>query len=477
VYYNSPYLTKLSPPTHRCVTLTQPMAFFLAAFATLFVIVASTILFFLCCSKSEPAKISSEGGDIAEETVVVFVDAPDPDNPAAVAAIAAKHISVLEGSRPHLHVVLTGRPVDLKTKKLVELSRSEIVRQHWESSVSEHAQRVMEDAAARFEGYLARCNLDLSNFTIYDGGVAPSAPLSDQFHEWDFLFDRRDLLTGEDSDKGSVVTPEEYKSLIHNFNKLTEEERATELLLLLRRYDLAPLSDLQNTIRHTQGDVTVFLGGPATALIELFSQEGADLGGRVSCVYGMFGALEPGRGTLLPNQFNVACDMEAACQLLVDDIFPSASKYMVATETCKSCSNLLVSAAELSQRNIAEYFVKLQELWEWTHHERVQPLFDVIPVMASLPRYRGCFSWKRQRAILQEWRRKDCDKVEQKFCYIAPRDTCASEGSDIAPRETRASEGSSDASVEENGGLFVSEREVKSLEKQEFLDFLEEVWS
>ena len=437
------------------------MAVLLAAFfATVLVIALSTA--FVCLrggKRAEPARTSSKGDELVEETVVVFVDAPDPDNPAALAAIAAEQVNVLRKSKPHLHIVLTGRPVDLKTKKSVRLSKSEIVRQHhWESSVSEHAQKVMEDAAARFEGYLVRCHLGLSDFTIYDGGVAPSAPLSDSFHEWDFLFDRKDLITGKESDRGKVVSPEEYQSLIHNFNKFTEEERATKLLQLLRHYNLAPLSVLRNTIRHTPGNITVFLGGPATGLVELFSDERADVRHKVSCVYGMFGALEPGKGTLLPNQFNVACDVEAACQFLVEDIFPNARKYMVATETCKNC-NLLVSAMDMSERNIAEYFVKLQELWEWTHQNKVQPLFDIIPVMASLPKYRGCFRWKRQRAILQELRRNDSEEVEQKFCYIEPRETDAS------------------GSSEESGGLYVSEREVNSLEKRDLLDFLEEVWS
>ncbi len=420
-------------------------------FATFLIILLSSLLYFRILKKESPSHQSLTD----KETVIVFVDAPDPDNPAAVAAITKHILPTVRAKKPHLHVVLTGRLVDLRTRKATKcLSLNELIRQPEETSVDSHGRRVLEDSAVRFENYLVKCNISPSIFTIYDGGVAPSAPLSDRFHEWDFLFDRRDLCTGDSGDAGEILSYGEYQTLTHRYNDLSEEERERQLLRLLRRFHFKPLLDLSQLMRQSCGDVIIFLGGPATALTRLFTGSGQDLRDRVRGVYGMFGALEPGKGTLLANQFNVACDVEAACEFLIEDIFPNADKYLVATETCKN-SELVVSANDLSRKDVGEYFVKLQSLWEESHGGRPQPMFDVIPVMAYLVKYKSCFQWTPRRAILKEWKRKD-GQEEQIFSYIEPRESEELEG---------------------RGRLYVSKREVRALGKDDLLDFLKEAWS
>lgn len=412
----------------------------------LFLILAT--LFYLWFSRPKAS--------VGIDTVLVFVDAPDPDNPAAVAAIA-KHISGTALSKrrkqSHLHVILTGRRVNLKTAKASAiLSKNELVRQPWETSIDTHAQRILEDAAARFETYLTNCHISV--FTIYDGGVAPLAPLSDRFHEWDFLFDRKDLCSGNKEDMGTIVSCDEYHTLVDKFNGLSEQERENQILSVLRHFDFTSLSDLRDEIKRSRGEIVIFLGGPATGLTRLFSGEGEELRERVSSVYGMFGALQPGQGTLLTNQFNVACDVEAASEFLINNIFPRAEKYMITTETCKH-TNLIVSAEDLSERNVKAYFVDLQKLWESTHNGRPQPMFDVIPVMTYLRKYRRCFRWKKQRAVLKEWMNRDSEEMEQRFCFL-----------DL-----------NESQVLEGGGLYVSDYEVDSLRKDDLLDFLEQAWA
>lgn len=420
-----------------------------------FLVLILTVLFYFRCLTRKSGDHGHKSSREGEQVVMVFIDAPDPDNPAAVAAIA-KHILTItqESTTPHLHIVLTGRPVNLRTEKSSGLSLEECVRQKWETSDSVHAQRVLEDAAARLESYLTKCNVDVSTVTIYDGGVAPCAPLSDRFHEWDFLFDRKDLYTGSDGDEGVIVSCEEYHALVHKFNCLSEEERGRQFLLLLRHYSLTPLSILQSKIaQELCGGVTVFLGGPATGLVQLFSEGGETLRDKVKSVYGMFGALEPGKGTLLPNQFNVACDVEAACKLLISNIFPQAEKYLITTETSKNAS-LITSSEDLIGRGIAKYFVDLQKLWESVHNDKPQPMFDVFPVMAFLSQYRECFEWRRQRAVLKEWKKSE-GEVQQTFCFLDPDDSRPLEG----------------------GGLFVSGPQVHSLGKDNVLDFLQKSWA
>ena len=421
-----------------------------------FLLLILTYLFYMCFIKK-----SSGSGNTKKEKmhrVVVFIDAPDPDNPAAVAAVA-KHVLTQASTDEHLHVVLTGRPVNLETEKADVFSLELLVRQKWEVNNSVHAHKVMEDAAVRLLGYLARCNVDVSAVTIYDGGVAPCAPLSDRFHEWDFLFDRKDLCTGSEEDRGDIVTPEEYTALVHKFNQLSQEDREKELLCLLRPFPMTSLSILRKKLEEEEcGDLILFLGGPATALVELFtsSKDEITLRDKVKSVYGMFGALEPGKGTLLSNQFNVACDIEAACELLINDIFPQAKKYLIMTETAKNAA-LKISSDDLLGRISEPYFIHLQELWESVHGNKTQPLFDIFPVMAYLSEYGDCFEWMRQRAVLREWGRKDSDgeEMQQIFSFIEPDDSMPVG----------------------NGGLFVSSPKVHSLGKEDVLNFLQKSWT
>ena len=119
---------------------------------------------------------------------VVFVDCPDPDNFASV--IAA--LRLLQPRAGPLHVVLTGRPTDLGAVS----SGAALARAAGEVDVLADGVAVLQDAAARLE----RAVLVADGFggsgasvRLYDGGLAPSTPISHAAHARDFLFDRSDL--------------------------------------------------------------------------------------------------------------------------------------------------------------------------------------------------------------------------------------------------------------------------------------------
>ncbi len=384
----------------------------------------------------------------ARDEVILFIDAPDPDNAAAAVALW-RHI-LDGGKRGHLHIVLTGRPVNLCTSKRFQDSTpvsDQIRRQAWETEVPEHAERLLEDSAERLSNYLHKCRVPDDAFSIYHGGVASQAPLSDVAHDWDFLFDRRDLATGREEDQGEIVEPEEYEALVSGLCSLTEEERRVEILSLLRLYPLVPLEELRSLVtRRGCGGIHVFLGGPATALLELFSGKGGGIQRRkVKRLFAMFGSLQPGKKTLLPNQFNAACDLEAAREVFCSDsIFSHVDKFLVTTETCKH-SSLVASAAELERIGVNPYVVRLQRLWEVTHSDVPQPLFDIVPVMAALPEYGDKFSWVRKRAELQ--RQSGASSMDV-FRFV----DC------------------------EFGTLYASEEEVR-LDRQAFLQFLAHTWT
>lgn len=97
--------------------------------------------------------------------VVLFIDAPDPDNPACALALwntfLKEHRPSIELEKPdHVHIVLTGRPVNLRTEKSfkddMEIS-DQVPRQNWERTVEAHAQRLLEDSASRISIKFPKC--------------------------------------------------------------------------------------------------------------------------------------------------------------------------------------------------------------------------------------------------------------------------------------------------------------------------------
>lgn len=249
-------------------------------------------------------------------------------------------------------------------------------------------------------------------------------------------------------DEGSILTPEEYRILVDEISSLSGEEREGKLLSVLRSYPLAPLVDLRKVMESNScGEIVLFLGGPATALVRLFLQ-GDSLRPKVVSLYGMFGSLKPGEKTLFPNQFNVACDVEAASELFISNLLPGAEKYLVTTETAKS-KDLVVSSQDLQERRAGSYFTDLQRLWESTHSRNPQPMFDVLPVMAYLEKYKGCFKWSRKKAVLQELQRKGED-VQQVFRF---------------------------ANSEDSTHILVSDGHTQDLDKNVFVEFLCSSWT
>ena len=389
--------------------------------------------------------------DATKKVVVLFIDAPDPDNPACAAAIV-KHIINQDEYKvnPHLHIVLTGRQIDLTTSKLeLYKQNNSIVRQPWEKNQPLHAEKVLEDSATRISGYLEKCNIETSGITIYDGGVAPYAPMSDRAHDWDFLFDRKDLITRMKADKGEILTPTEYTQLVEDFCGMEEGERVERLLAILRPYKFTPLSSLKDILEQaTCSKIILFLGGPATALVQLFGGEaGSKLRPKVSGLYGMFGSLTRGRRTIFQNQFNVGCDVEAACELFINNMFPLAEKYLIPTETAKNV-NLMLSSSSMVENGLAPYFIRLQKLWESTHKGVTQPMFDVLPVMAFTTQYREGFMWSRKKAVMQEVIKKGAKF--QTFTF---------------------------ADSQDERHILVSEAKLDTLTRKDLLLFLQTTWS
>jgi len=358
------------------------------------------------------------GKQAVNKTYLLFIDGPDPDNPAFALALWNNVLKHLHQPSAHLHIILTGRPVNLSTQKKFHNDspiKDQIPRQPWETINQNHSEKLLKDSSARIRNYLSSCGIQTSSFTIYNGGIAPCGPISDAAHDWEFLYDRKDLVTGLQADRGSIISGSEYGKLVQEYNSLSAEDRETALCGLLRDYKLSPLSKLRVKLTDCE-DITIFLGGPATAVVELFrGQQNSLIRSKVVELYAMFGALSPADCTLLGNQFNAACDMEAAAHLFINKLFPNAPMYIIPTETAK-LSELIVSASELEQRGAHGYVVDLMKLWEWTHNGQPQPVFDVIPVMAALPQFQNGFTWLKKKVVVQDWTEKG--QLKQQLMFV-----------------------------------------------------------
>lgn len=424
-------------------------------------LLVTSVICYLKFFRQDKTKENVPGSRIppGKRVVVLFIDAPDPDNPASAAAVV-KHL--LKRSTPpatsnstattcevdkHLHLVLTGRPTDFRTAKVPPSVYGGIItRQTWERYDHSHGQRALEDSAARLKNYLAKCRIDESMVTFYNGGIAPVAPISDRVHDWDFLFDRKDLITDDNDDRGNILTPDEYQALVARFCAMSPTGREEKIISLLRPFRFPSLNTLRRQLESkTCQEITIFLGGPATAVVELFKGKSGDkIRQKVTGLYGMFGCLDPGKKTLTPNQFNVACDIPAASELFANNMFPMAEKYLIPTETAQ-VEPVMMSSIDFQEKGFPVHFVALQRLWESTHKGNAQPMFDVLPVMAFMDEYKACFKWKRKRAILEEISRKKT----QVFSFLDSHD-------DRHP--------------------FVAEAQVL-MSKEQFLDFLKKTWT
>ena len=127
---------------------------------------------------------------------IVFVDCPDPDN--FVLVVAA---NLLRGCT---RVVLTGRPANFGVASRPFSVRT-CARAADEVDVESDSVLALRATAAHLKSVAA--SQGCSELRIYDGGVAPDAPVAHAEHVHEFLFGRSDLGA---SDHG-VLSIEAYR--------------------------------------------------------------------------------------------------------------------------------------------------------------------------------------------------------------------------------------------------------------------------
>lgn len=203
-------------------------------------------------------------------TIVAFIDAPDPDNFVQLIALAKLHPEAT------MHVVLTGRPVKFNASK-------EHSTWQWDMQSSRMAQ---EASALRIKNFLRYFGINVSR--VFDGGIAPRTLVPHWIHFQEYY-------------KFLDVDP--LAAIRHS--ELENQEELAQILLM-----------------EEEDSVVVAVGGPMTGLHQLMVRC-PDVITRFKEVHAMFATWgnvelmqfgDKPRGAL---QFNVACDPQAAHSVLM----------------------------------------------------------------------------------------------------------------------------------------------------------------
>lgn len=202
--------------------------------------------------------------------ILIAVDAPDPDNFALVIALKRLYPNA------RLWVMLTGRPVRFNASPEHQL---------WDWDIRD-SRMALEASAARLRNFVRHYGVRIPE--VYDGGIAPRTLIPHHVHFADY-----------------------YRYL------------DVDPLAAIAHSELVPQEDLvRELLAVPEGSVMVAVGGPMTGLAQLIARHPA-VASRFSEVHAMFatwGKVElmqfdgPPRGAL---QFNVACDPQAAYQVLM----------------------------------------------------------------------------------------------------------------------------------------------------------------
>jgi len=249
--------------------------------------------------------------------IVAFIDAPDPDNFVMLIALARRH------PEARLHVVLTGRPLKFDADRSHETWQ-------WDVKSSRMAQ---EASALRIKNFLKHFGIDIVR--VYDGGIAPRTLVPHWIHFQEY-----------------------YRFL------------DADPLRALRHSELDPQEDLVHLILHEMDQgFSAVVGGPMTGLAQLIVRN-PEVATRVNEVHAMFATwghvdlMDLGGEPRGAKQFNVACDPQAAYQILMVLTCPI---YLMPTEVTRvqaiGFQNTQALRTVLPQNDGTDALLHLYALW------------------------------------------------------------------------------------------------------------------
>lgn len=366
--------------------------------------------------------------------VVAFQDLPDSDNLMSLDAINEEYPPTEENPR---HFVVAIRPENLRTAKWFSgcgFKFPGVVPKDDEAARDVYdTQLVALDNVRRLVTFHARCqNITLQKawklYRIYNGEAPKQeSNMSHAVHVQDYLFDRKDLITGNQSDIGQLVNDDEYKALQKEingyvgFNEVTKEysittespelgfarqKAAREIILsgltlfadavgVKVEHLLRPLSELFPELPNPDDpedhrETIAYVLAPPTGFKKALENE--RFRARLSKVYGQLFAWDnlaphfwrksPKPANILMNQFNVDCDTNATAKVLrLLNRCPRLQHVaLVPTEVLKTDENLawLQKIFDSLREQDFSSLRPLQQLWvQWCAVKgKVQIIFD-----------------------------------------------------------------------------------------------------
>jgi hypothetical protein len=383
---------------------------------------------------------------LSGNTTVFFQDVADADNFASVAAEWIKNPPTKEKK---FLFVLTVRPENLRTPKWFPdcgFKFPGVIPKGAEATRDEYDTRLVAlDNVRRlvtFMGnYLGIPPTEVMELMIVYSGGAPEqeSNLAHTVHARDFSFDRRDLITGNLSDIGQLISGDEYLSLQKKFNGVVGSDPETQIYSIttedaelgLARQAMARtailsglnsfaaavgVADMNKILRplkeifaelpnldnpFDKRTVEAFALAPLTGLANLFVMDEHDvLCDRLVRVFGQlfawdncapkFWTKSPQAVNILKNQFNVDCDTKAVLDVL--EQFKRCtnlkSVVLVPTEVVKTDDYLKFLQEKHDSLRTKEFsgLPLLEQLWvQWNEVKgnKAQIIFDPAVVFLA----------------------------------------------------------------------------------------------
>jgi hypothetical protein len=362
---------------------------------------------------------------ISGDVTIFFQDVADADNFASVAAEWIKNPPTKEKK---FLFVLTVRPEDLRTPKWSSgcgFKFPGVIPKGAEAARDEYDTRLVAlDNVRRLVTFLANYlgtspTEVMELMIVYDGGApAQDSNLSHAVHARDYLFDRRDLITGNPTDIGQLISGDEYRSLQKKFNGVVGFDQETQMFSIATEAATAPklglarqamartailsgldsfaaavgVADNNKILRplheifaelpnldnpFDKRTVRAFALAPLTGLANIFAMdERGVLRDRLVRVFGQlfawdncapaFWTKSPQAVNILKNQFNVDCDTEAV-------------KYVLAQfALCKNLEYVVLVPTEVVKTD--DYMTFLQKLYDFLRTKD----FRSLPLLQQL---------------------------------------------------------------------------------------------
>lgn len=315
-----------------------------------------------------------------------------------------------KGTFDHVFVVLTGRPMtfcatpfdsdtmsykDLRDDSEHALHITEDAREtdyEHEYFSDEDAQLLLLSNLAKLEIWIKQTFADptlTSKITLVNGGIAAKAGVSYKIHFLEDQCSKIEIKNEKSKPILKILSVGEYKAVARETYRMSPfERRKFRQAQCQHAVDAAGVTKkTYSTIMSIEArlcsfkNLTVYIGGPCTALQHLFSSHDSPImNGPSLTIMAMMCSLRRD-STLLGENFNIKTDLGAFQTVFKSfESFNDSHKpdvFIVPTDVCKYNKWLCMTSDQVATLGLGELFCAYHALWN-TIKGQPQPMFDAL---------------------------------------------------------------------------------------------------